>query len=174
MALKFNTTLVRFLVTAIILYVGWTALYELWIHPDRRIELRIVESISFWGTYALEMMGYDLITSEFMNEHYRTMGIDGTHGVYISDSCAGLSLMALFAGFIIAYPGDWKAKIIFIPIGVFSIHIINILRIIGLMILAKHAPGLLDFNHHYTFTFIVYAFIFSLWVVWVNRFSKTV
>ena len=172
MALKFNITLVRFLVTAIVLYVGWTALYELWIHPDRTIELWIVQNISDIGSATLTGLGYELITSEFMNEHYRTLGIDGTHGVFISDSCAGLSLMALFTGFILAYPGKWKAKLIYIPIGLVTIHIINVLRIIGLMILAKHAPSLLDFNHHYTFTFIVYAYIFLLWVVWVNRFSK--
>ena len=172
MSIQINTKLARFLVTAILLYVGWTALYELWIHPDRTLELWIVQSISDSGAYLLKMMGYELITSEFMEEHYRTMGIDGTHGVYISDSCAALPLMALFAGFILAYPGNWKAKLAYIPIGIASIHIINIIRIIGLMLLAKHAPSSLDFNHHYTFTFVVYAYIFLLWVMWVNKFSK--
>ena len=173
MALKINPQLLRFLIIAILFYIGWTALYELWIHPDRTLELWIVESISNIGSGALKLMGYELITTEFMIEHYRTMGIDGTHGVYISDSCAGLTLMALFTGFVMAYPGKWKIKLIFIPIGLLTIHLINILRIIGLILLTKHAPNLLDFNHHYTFTFVVYAYIFILWVIWVNKFGKS-
>jgi len=173
MALQINPQLLRFFVVAILFYIGWTALYELWIHPDRTLELWVVGNISDLGSGALKIMGYELITSEFMNEHYRTIGIDGTHGVYISDSCAGVPLMALFTGFIIAYPGKWKAKLIYIPIGVLTIHLINVLRIVGLMLLAKHAPHLLDFNHHYTFTFVVYAYIFILWVVWVNKFGKS-
>ena len=32
-------------------------------------------------------------------------------------------------------------------------------------------PELLDFNHDYTFTIIVYAFVFMLWYIWIQRFS---
>jgi hypothetical protein len=29
----------------------------------------------------------------------------------------------------------------------------------------------LSFNHDYTFTLIVYSFVFLLWWIWVNKFS---
>jgi hypothetical protein len=28
-----------------------------------------------------------------------------------------------------------------------------------------------DFNHKYTYSFLVYSVIFGLWMLWVNRFS---
>jgi hypothetical protein len=44
----------------------------------------------------------------------------------------------------------------------------------SLALIQYKAPEYLDFNHHYTFTVIVYAFIFLLWMIWVNKFSVQV
>jgi hypothetical protein len=41
-----------------------------------------------------------------------------------------------------------------------------------LAIIAYYDYTWLDFNHSYTFNFLVYAFIFMLWMVWVNRFAR--
>jgi hypothetical protein len=45
------------------------------------------------------------------------------------------------------------------------------LRAAILALIQLKAPEHLDFNHHYTFTVIVYSFIFALWMIWVNNFS---
>jgi exosortase family protein XrtF len=102
----------------------------------------------------------------------RTLGIDGTHGLWIGDPCNGITLFALFTGFVIAYPGPVKRKIWFIPLGLFAIHIVNILRIVALAFITLYAPSYLEFNHTYTFTIIVYSFVFFLWMLWANKFSK--
>jgi hypothetical protein len=36
----------------------------------------------------------------------------------------------------------------------------------------KYYKSSFAFNHHVTFTYLVYGFIFLLWVVWVNKFGK--
>jgi len=172
MALNFNNHLLRFLAVSAILFVAWTAFYELWLHPNGRLELWIVEQIGTATAAILKLLGYTLISSEILAESYSTVGVDGTHGVFISDNCSGISLMALFAGFIIAYPGNVKYKLMLIPFGILTIHIINILRIVGLCLMAKHTPTLFELNHHYTFTVVVYTYIFILWVVWVNKFAN--
>ena len=172
MALNINNPLIRFLIVASVLFVAWTAVYEIWLHPSGKLELWIVEQIGSVTASILSSFGYALISSDLLAESYSTVGIDGTHGVFISDNCAGISLMALFAGFIIAYPGKPKYKLLLIPFGILTIHIINILRIVGLCLMAKHTPGLFELNHHYTFTIVVYAYIFLLWVIWVNKFAN--
>jgi exosortase family protein XrtF len=162
-----------FIAKAAALYIGWELLYELWLHPNRELELLVVSNITFLVNGILKLLGFTLIDTGILYDAERTLGIDGTHGLYIADSCAGIPLMALFAGFIIAYPGPAVKKLLFIPIGWAIIHLINIVRITGLAIVTLYAPEMLDFNHHYTFTITVYVCIFLLWILWVNRFSKS-
>jgi exosortase family protein XrtF len=168
----FSNPFILFLVKAAILYIGWELLYELWLHPNRTLELLVVSNITLLVNGILELLGFALIDPDMIQGYDRTLGIDSTHGLYIADSCAGVPLMALFAGFILAYPGSTIRKLIYIPIGLIIIHLINILRIVGLAIVTLYAPEMLDFNHHYAFTIIVYTCIFLLWILWVNRFSK--
>ena len=47
----------------------------------------------------------------------------------------------------------------------------NITRIISLALIAHYYPQYLNFNHTYTFTFVAYAIVFALWMLWVNKFS---
>jgi exosortase family protein XrtF len=81
--------------------------------------------------------------------------------------------MYLFVSFIIAFSGNWKHKLIFIPAGLILIHVFNIIRTALLAIIVVYKPGWTDFNHKYTFTATIYIVIFILWVVWVNYFSTS-
>ena len=169
--IKINRQLFRFILTSAILYISWETVYQFWIHPNQTIELLLVRNLTWFCESILSLLGYGLIPTVFLDENVRTLGIDGSHGVFIADSCAGLPLLALFAGFILAYPGPISKKLWFIPLGLVTVHLINVVRIVALCLLANHAPELLDFNHHYTFTITVYACIFLLWVIWVNKFG---
>jgi len=164
--------LFSFLSKALVLYLSWTIFYELWLHPNREFELLVVSNISWIVNGILELLGFSLIVPEVLYEYEKTVGIDGTHGLYVADSCSGVSLMALFSGFIIAYPGKLLNKLIFIPIGIVTIHLINILRIVGLCLIVKYYPDSFEFNHHYTFTLVVYAYIFLLWIIWTNKYAS--
>lgn len=171
MDISFRNPLFVFLIKALVLYLAWTAFYELWLHPNREIELLVVSNITWIANGIIELLGFELIVPEFLYEYEKTVGIDGTHGLFVSDSCSGVTLMALFTGFIIAYPGKLLRKLVFIPIGIVTIHFINILRIIGLCIVLKYYPGYFEFNHHYTFTLVVYAYVFLLWILWTNKYA---
>jgi len=93
--------------------------------------------------------------------------------VGVGRACNALELFVLFAGFIIAFPGSVKHKLWFIPVGLVLIHFLNVIRVAALAMIQFKAPEYLDFNHRYTFTFIVYGVIFLFWVIWVKKFSKT-
>jgi exosortase/archaeosortase family protein len=70
-----------------------------------------------------------------------------------------------------AFPGPWKHKLWYLPLGTLSVFYINALRVVGLAIIVSINPDWLAFNHDYTFTIVVYAYVFLLWVIWVKRFS---
>ncbi len=104
--------------------------------------------------------------------HETFLFMNGWHVVSVGWQCDGLPVMALFTIFIVAYPGPWRAKLWFIPAGLLAIHLLNILRIVGLAFNQVYSRSTTEFNHHYTFTIIVYGFIFWLWTIWVRRFAR--
>ncbi len=154
-----------------LIYLLWFLLYDFYIKPKTMLDESIISNIIFSTNRFLELFSYKVyFTMEDLN--YQMIGIDGAHPVWIGGPCDGVSVMAIFLIFISAYPGNQKHKFWYVPIGILLIHFINILRVAGLTLINFHAPEYLDFNHNYTFTFIVYGFIFILWITWVNKFSK--
>lgn len=121
--------------------------------------LDISSKILMWMGYVTESNGARMIR------------IQGTPGLFMGDGCNGISLFALFSIFIIAFPGKIIPKIIFIPAGILLIHCMNILRVVLLAIIETRSYALTEFNHTYTFTIVIYAFIFLLWLFWINKYS---
>ena len=162
--------IVRFLVTFGFFYLTWFLIYELLIHPWGRLDSSVINNSIFFSSHLLELFGYTVFTSH--SETMRTLGIDGTHGLWIGDPCNGIALFSLFTFFIIAYRGNWKKKMWYIPVGILSIHFMNIIRITALCIIVYKKPEWLEFNHTYLFQILMYLFIFLLWIIWVKKFSS--
>lgn len=162
----------RFLLTAALLYVGWYFLYTHLLHNSSigyAIDQALCHHITSASAAALRLIGH----AAFAGGPQGTfLFLDGQHCVTVGWQCDGLPMMALFAGFILAYPGPWRAKLWFIPLGLLVIHAINVLRVAGLALNHKYWHGSVDFNHHYTFTIVVYSCIFLLWTVWVRRLAE--
>lgn len=165
--------IIRFLLIFLGMYAAWRMLYEWVIHPWGVLDTLVINDSSLWAVWVLDTIGFDT----FQGDHptIRTIGIQGTNGLWIGDPCNGLTLFALFSLFIIAYPGNWKHKLWFIPAGIVAIHIMNIVRIVALCIITQKSPDMLEFNHTYLFQMVMYGFIFLLWYIWISKFSpKTV
>jgi exosortase family protein XrtF len=156
----------KFIIKAIALYLVWFILYDNWLIKDGWLDNFLIQHLTDSTAFILNLIGYKVFT------YSNAVGIDGTHGVLIGAPCNGLELFALFAGFIILFPGKIKHKLFFIPIGMLIIHILNIFRLVGLALVVLYSPDNLEFNHKYTFTIIVYTFIFLMWIYWVNKFSR--
>lgn len=169
-ALKQNR-LLKFLVTSSLIYLCFYLIYEFIIKKYTRIDHDFIKVIILSSEKILQGMGYATFT-RLDDNAYPGIGIDGSTGVWVGASCNALTLFFLFAVFVVAYPGHQKNKIWFIPVGILAIHVLNILRVVALAVISFYNPDILEFNHTYTFTFIVYAFIFFLWITWVNKFSN--
>lgn len=161
----------RFLALASGSYLIWYWLYHKVINPLTGMDRIVIDNLIDISSAILRFMGYELIPEPPEAEQIRTVGIDGTYGLWIGDPCNGITLFALFTIFILWFPGPWKKKLWFIPLGLISIHLINVLRIVGLCIIVTFDYAYLDFNHNYTFTIIVNGFMFLLWIIWAKKFS---
>lgn len=161
-----------FILKASLLYALCYFIYEFVIKRFTQLDQLFIRLIINLCKSVLNLMGYETFASKEVND-FQVFGIDGSNGVWIGGPCNGITLMFLFAIFVIAYPGNKKAKLWYLPLGVAIVYIINIIRIISLALMAYYAPQYLDFNHTYTFTFIAYSVVFGLWMLWVNKFSNT-
>ena len=161
-----NEPIVKFLLLGFILYTGWFALYEWWIHPLQWIDKAVIRNIRSVSQTLLEGMGYVTETSGD-----RFLRIQGSPGLFIGDSCNGISLFALFSIFIIAFPGKIISKLIFIPMGILIIHLMNVLRVVVLSIVEIYSYSWTEFNHTYTFTTLIYVCIFGMWLFWIKKYS---
>lgn len=164
---------IRFLSLAAALYLGWYLLYEFILHPNGSLDRAVIDSLIGWSSGILTFIGQELIPEPVNAENLRTIGVQGGHLLWIGDPCNGVGLFAVFLIFLVAYPGPWKHKIWFGGLGLFTIHLINALRVVALCLIVKVDYELLNFNHDYTFYVVVYGWVFLLWAIWVRKFAPT-
>ncbi len=160
----------RFISVACGLYLLWYVSYEFYLKPATFFDAAIIGNLVWLTEHFLQFLSFDLIVYE--SELYSNyVGIEGSPGVIVGAPCDGLILLVLFLVFVVSFPGSFKHKLWFVPLGMYSIHIINAIRITCLAIIVNYRPEWLQFNHDYTFTILVYAYVFFLWYLWVSYFS---
>lgn len=166
-----NRKLVRFLIFAGVFYLAWYLLYQFWISPHTQVDYKIAQSLSYFAVAFLEWMGFTPMPHEESFHVVIGLADSMSAGVWIGNECNGLTLFAVFTTFIIAFPAAHKSKIWYIPLGLVIIHFLNVFRIIGLLLVDHYHRDWLDFNHTYTFTIVMYIFIFLLWYFWISKFA---
>jgi exosortase family protein XrtF len=92
--------------------------------------------------------------------------------IRIGNSCNGLEIYIIFVLFIIAYPGRWQYKFPYIFGGLTIIYSINVLRTYWLTMMAYYKYPHYDIFHRYVFIVLVYGLVFSLWMIWANKYSN--
>jgi len=97
----------------------------------------------------------------------------GSGSIYISSGCSGLKQFLQWIVLILIFPGPYRHKLWFMPVGLLLLYIFNVLRIIGLTFVHNYSPSYWNFFHLYFFRFLFYGIIFVLWVIWVEKFYLT-
>lgn len=160
-----NSLLKGFGIKAAVTFIVWLILYYGFIIPDGRLNHFLTGTVIRGTTIGLSIFGYETKGADSM------VYIDGQPVVLVADACNGLELFALYVGFLLCFPGKWKYKFIFIPVGIILIYMINVLREVTLALNYKFFQETFDFNHKYTYVFIVYIFVFAIWRYWLNHYS---
>jgi exosortase/archaeosortase family protein len=93
------------------------------------------------------------------------------YGLQINDSCSGIKQIMQFVILMLVFPGPWKHKTWFIPLGVIIVHFTNVLRIIILALIAEHSPANIKSTHDSYMRIMFYVVIFALWLLWVEKIS---
>ncbi|TAF79261.1 MAG: exosortase/archaeosortase family protein [Sphingobacteriales bacterium] len=92
----------------------------------------------------------------------------------INYSCLGLGVISFWAAFVIAFPKPTKEKIKFLILGILSIFILNITRMVLLVIATVKAPNdVKKVNYqHDIFNIIVYFILLVMIYFWIKTPKK--
>lgn len=167
----------KFMVRGLFLFVLWKTAYVLWIGPKGDWNERLTQAT---GKYTAGMMNFLSNTTQFAaikentslnpgeetqfgSDSKSTLFYDRVPILYIFDSCNGLELLVLYAGFILCYPARWWKKGLFLLAGLPLLFYINVARCTALGYVMLLRPEFLDFAHHYLFKILVYLSILLLW-----------
>ena len=94
-------------------------------------------------------------------------------GKYVSrmvEGCNAVSVMILFLAFVFAFFKGSKT-FVYAGLGLVFLHLMNVLRIVGLNILLRELPQYSKIGHDYFFPAIIYGSVVLLWLVWIKFFA---
>ncbi len=111
------------------------------------------------------IIGYDIHTL------HNTLYFPHNGYIAVEGSCSGLKQFYQWFFLMLLFPGPWKHKTWFIPLGLLAIHFFNIIRIILLSVVVMHWPAHWDFIHLWILRPMYYLVMFLLWVWWVEKFK---
>ncbi len=156
----------RFLLAFAGLYLLWVLGYDGLAGPDGRLDHFLSANLAATSGAVLRLTGFAAGTAP---ANPLLVVLNGRPSVAVGNPCNGLLLYALFAGFVVAFPGPGRHKLWFVPLGIFVIYALNVGRVALLALNHVYWHPTVDFNHHYTFTCIVYGAIAALWAGWARR-----
>ncbi len=121
--------------------------------------------------WALKLLDYDVRIPRHESEQSYVLFVGDDSVVRIIEGCNAVSVIILFVSFIIAFSGRLSKTLLFIAAGILLMHVLNILRIIGLILGLVYYPEYESLLHDIIFPLFIYGVVFGLWVVWINKFS---
>ena len=158
------------------LYLGWQAL-EYW--PVKGA----IDKLSLWSVnrvyrescWVLQNLLRIDITTESNLRLIAALSKEGTFvNVVIAPLCASLKQWLHWLFLMLIFPGPWKHKAWYIPIGLVIIELTNVVRICGILLMQMQWPGPNTFHiaHDYVFKVFFYLVIFLMWVLWLEKFKN--
>lgn len=152
------------------LYLGWQAVN---FFPIAGLITKLFEEASTLlfnqSCWVLEhIFNIDFVT------HKHAIGVINSNDTYsfinVAPECTSLKQWLHWLFLMILFPGPWKHKLWYIPVGLVVIEWINVVRVVGITLCMIPFPNHFDFFHDYLFKTLFYFFIFIMWLIWVEVF----
>lgn len=163
-----------FLLKFFAVYVGLTLVYQTYLNHFNAAAFEVdgfTRSVAVQTKWFTDLLGYKTDIAPHLLQPSIMFSLDGVYVSRVVEGCNALSVIILFAAFVVAFKGEWKKTLLFILGGSVLIHILNVIRIGLLSIALLHYPQYEHILHGVIFPAVIYGVVFLLWVVWVNKFS---
>ena len=154
-----------------VLYVFWNERLDYWPVKGAVDRLFVWASALLFdqSTWTLEnIFNIDILTKDqtiiFMNHE------NWYSRVTVAPECTSLKQWLHWLFLMLIFPGPWKHKAWYIPLGLVIVEFINVVRVVGISLFLIRFPHDFELAHEYIFKTMFYVVIFLMWVVWVECF----
>lgn len=166
---------IRFVLSFILVYSVLTISYKLYLdwsdgslyYPDYFTNL-----VGRQCQDVLIALDYPTVLEIHPDEPSLKVIIRGKYLARIIEGCNAISILILFASFILAFTDTFKNTLLFLIAGGALIYAANIFRIVFLTAGLYHYPWRRGILHDVLFPLIIYGMVFLLWMVWIHHYSK--
>lgn len=90
--------------------------------------------------------------------------------VTVAPECTSLKQWMHWLFLMLIFPGPWKHKAWYIPLGLVIIEFTNVVRIVGIALFLRPFPHDFALAHDVIFKIVFYVVIFLMWMVWNDYF----
>jgi len=120
----------------------------------------------------ISSFGYNAQILPHQSELSMKLIVNDVYLARIVEGCNAISIIILFASFVLSFFGKLKLTLLYLLAGAVIIYAMNIIRIAILAIGIYEYPGYTDFLHSIIFPLIIYGTVFILWLIWVRIYSQ--
>ena len=90
--------------------------------------------------------------------------------VAVAPECTSLKQWLHWLFLMLIFPGPWKHKAWYIPLGLVIIEFTNVVRVVGICLFLRPFPHDFELAHDVIFKIMFYVVIFLMWMIWVEKF----
>ena len=160
--------LLRFIIIYVVMVLG----YQFYLNQFHHLGL---DPISVWvakqTVFVQNILGYpSQIVHGTLVQETAWYYVAGKYVSRMVEGCNAISVMILFLAFVFAFFKGAKT-FVYAGLGLVFLHLMNVLRIVGLNILLRELPQYSKIGHDYFFPAIIYGSVVLLWLVWIKFFA---
>lgn len=117
----------------------------------------------------LQFIGYDAQIYNAPSNPSVLLYIDEKIVFRVVEGCNAVSIMLLFAAFVIAFAKAYKKTILFLLIGFVFIYLVNLTRLVLLALVFQNLPEFKEIAHDIAFPAVIYGSVILLWIYWIRK-----
>ena len=161
-----------FLLKFVGLYLVGNLAYGAYITAYYPLPDPVTHAVSVQIAQVLQALGWPVTADDDLYKATTLLTHEGEAVLAVYEGCNGVNIMIIFVAFLAAFGPYKKPMLWFLPLGLVTIHGMNLARIAGLFFVSRFLPDLSYFTHKYLFTAFLYVVIFALWWGWIRKFGN--
>lgn len=164
-------SIINFLLIFMLSFFVMSAIYDYYLQSTGDRVDSMSSFVAAQATDLLGILGFEANAYDVDADKSSHVAINGFARVKVIEGCNGFSVMILFLAFLLGFPGNFKTKAWFIPVGLLVIHLFNVFRVatLGWAVYKFGETGYPIYKE--LFTASIYLLVLAIWYLWVQKFG---
>lgn len=154
------------------LYLGISFLYGLYLSVDYGAQFYpdpVTAVVADQVSWCLNILGRTSTTVNSVDHSSVLLSVDAQVVYRVIEGCNAVSVMILFASFVLAFAKAWKKTTLFIFTGLVIIYLVNLIRLVILAFVYADYKEYITISHDILFPAIIYGAVVLLWLYWIKK-----